>query len=88
MAEAGGALTSDLVLGISQLLSVACAVPAHALHPPGHYERTAGDSTYIYIFNQGRVTDVVKERYQSAYCLLGPVACDLVNLTGYTGDFR
>ncbi|MBO9523250.1 MAG: hypothetical protein J7518_17095 [Nocardioidaceae bacterium] len=44
-------------------------------------------NTYIYIYNRSHVSDVKKIKYQSALCLVGAVACDLVNLTGYTGDF-
>lgn len=41
----------------------------------------------IYIYNGGRVTYLIRSPYQSVYCLIGPVACDSANVTGYYGRY-
>ena len=41
----------------------------------------------IYIYNGGRVTYLIRAPYQSVYCLIGPVACDSTNVTGYYGRY-
>lgn len=47
-------------------------------------------NTYIFIWNRGRATDVVKSRYASPLCLVGTGGawgCDVVDVTGYTGEY-
>lgn len=41
----------------------------------------------IYIWNGGNVTYLIKAPYQSVYCLIGPVACDSMDVTGYYGSY-
>lgn len=54
----------------------------------GTYRRMP--NTYVYIYNRGHVSDVVKGRYVSPLCLVGSGGtwnCEAVNVTGYLGDF-
>lgn len=41
----------------------------------------------IYIYNGGAVTYLIKAPYQSVYCLIGPAACDSMDVTGYYGTY-
>lgn len=43
-------------------------------------------NTHVYIYSEGRATTIYTRNYQSAYCLLGPVACDLADFYG-SGSF-
>ena len=63
------------------------------LYKDGDWEIRSGNhrrmpNHYIYIYNNGRVTDVYKSKYESAGCLVGQATCPLANLTGFTGTFK
>jgi len=55
-----------------------------AIHSGNHREMP---NHYIFIYNNGRVSDVYKDTYKGAECLIGEIACPLRDLTGFYGTF-
>ncbi|MET8288958.1 hypothetical protein ACGFWD_10035 [Streptomyces sp. NPDC048448] len=72
-----GAADGALTMNLATSGNYAIRSGKHRLYP----------NTYIYIYDGGRVTDVVTRRYASTACLIGSVACPEADLTGYYGRF-
>lgn len=43
---------------------------------------------YIYIFNDAKVTELYRKKYENAACLIGPMLCGVAQLGGLQGKFR
>ncbi|MGO4256937.1 hypothetical protein [Marmoricola sp. RAF53] len=81
------------ILGVKGAINGALTI---RLYKNGWWEIRSGSyrrmpNTYIYIYNRGQVSDVVKGKYSSPLCLIGMSGawdCEEVKLSGFTGEFR
>jgi hypothetical protein len=58
----------------------------------GNWEIRSGNfrrmpNHHIYIYNGGSVTNILKVKEQSPWCLVGAAACDLYDMTGLYGSY-
>ncbi|WP_189532792.1 hypothetical protein [Streptomyces roseolilacinus] len=72
-----GAISGALTIQLTQNGNWTIRSGKHRLMPNHH----------IYIYNGGKVTNVYTRKYASAACLIGSIACQEADLTGYRGKF-
>ncbi|WP_237536392.1 hypothetical protein [Streptomyces sp. SID5785] len=73
-----GAIDGALTMTVTQGGNWTIRSGDHRLMPNHH----------IYIYNNGKVTNVYKRKYANLSCLIGKATCDLANLTGRRGSYR
>lgn len=72
-----GAINGAITIQLTQSGNWTIRSGKHRLMPNHH----------IYIYNGGKVTNVYTRKYANVACLIGSIACQEADLTGYRGKF-